>query len=212
MAKKRKADATRLDEADRNLYANFRGAANSLSQLYSQTINQQRLSFHSGERHALEKLYQWILSQREEGSRVTTDDIIAYLQDEVDYGIDDTTPAFPSRLGNHHSQTVSQTSPLDVPVSCSVPTPANVEFDHQEKNSMFSSAPLPSHVYPNLQHYHLTDHNHYNNIHTSGSGNRPSSNVMHDQSQLDRHSSDDYTDMQTDVPGQKTAYRWFKQV
>ncbi|CAK9187838.1 unnamed protein product, partial [Ilex paraguariensis] len=53
MAKKRKSDATRLDEVDRNIYSTFCSAANSLSQLYSQAMHQQRLSFQAGERHAL---------------------------------------------------------------------------------------------------------------------------------------------------------------
>lgn len=53
MAKKRKSDATPLDEVDRGMYTAFCGAANSLSQLYSQAINQQRLSFQTGERHAM---------------------------------------------------------------------------------------------------------------------------------------------------------------
>lgn len=53
MAKKRKSDATRLDEFDRSLYTSFCSAANSLSQLYTQAMNHQRLSFQAGERHAL---------------------------------------------------------------------------------------------------------------------------------------------------------------
>ncbi|MBA0794046.1 hypothetical protein Gohar_018412, partial [Gossypium harknessii] len=80
MTKKRKSDASRLDEVDRTMYTSFCSAANSLSQLYTQAMNHQRLSFQAGERHALEKLYQWILRQQEEGSRATTVDIVAYLQ------------------------------------------------------------------------------------------------------------------------------------
>lgn len=53
MAKKRKSVATRLDEVDRTMYSTFCSAANSLSQLYTQAMNQQKLSFQAGERHAL---------------------------------------------------------------------------------------------------------------------------------------------------------------
>jgi hypothetical protein len=54
MARKRKTEAApRLDEADRTFYSTFCGAANSLSQLYSQAIAQQKQSFHAGELHAL---------------------------------------------------------------------------------------------------------------------------------------------------------------
>lgn len=83
MGKKRKSVATRLDEVDRTMYATFCSAANSLSQLYTQTMNQQKLSFQAGERHGLEKLYHWILRQQEAGSRVTTVDILTYLQVSV---------------------------------------------------------------------------------------------------------------------------------
>lgn len=61
MAKKRKSDATRLDEADRTVYATFCGAANSLSQLYSLAMSQQKLAFQSGERHSLVRI---LLSRR----------------------------------------------------------------------------------------------------------------------------------------------------
>ncbi|KAF9593555.1 hypothetical protein IFM89_024173 [Coptis chinensis] len=85
MTKKRKSVATRLDEVDRTMYSTFCSAANSLSQLYTQALNQQQLVFEAGERHALEKLYEWILRQQEESSRVTTSDIFSYLQNELDY-------------------------------------------------------------------------------------------------------------------------------
>ncbi|CAA3010071.1 Hypothetical predicted protein [Olea europaea subsp. europaea] len=80
MAKKRKSDATRLDEVDRTMYSTFCSAANSLSQLYSQAMHHQRLSFQAGERHALEKLYNWTLRQQEGGARVATWDVLAYIQ------------------------------------------------------------------------------------------------------------------------------------
>ncbi|KAL2334958.1 hypothetical protein Fmac_016171 [Flemingia macrophylla] len=80
MAKKRKSIATSLDEVDRTLYASFCTAANSLSQLYTHAMNHQKLSFNAGERHALEKLYQWIWRQQEGGSRVGTVDVLNYIQ------------------------------------------------------------------------------------------------------------------------------------
>ncbi|CAM8986582.1 hypothetical protein QQ045_007257 [Rhodiola kirilowii] len=210
MAKKRKADASRLDEVDRNLYANFRSAANALSQLYSQTVTQQRLSFESGQRHALEKLEKWISKQREEGSQVTTHDIVAHIKDEIEYGTDD----IPSPLNNNSSQCVSQPTHSDAPVSCNIPPSANVGFDQQVKNSMFPNG--TSHVRQSLQQYHLTDDgSHYNLVHLPDnihSGNRTETDArgqMHIHSEPP-HSSDDCTDMQTDDPCQKSAYRFFK--
>ncbi|XAR48641.1 hypothetical protein NMG60_11031523 [Bertholletia excelsa] len=79
MGKKRKSVATSLDEVDRTMYSTFCSAANLLSQLYTQSMNQQKLTFQAGERHGLEKLYQWILRQ-DRGSRVNIADILSYLQ------------------------------------------------------------------------------------------------------------------------------------
>ncbi|KAH0705400.1 hypothetical protein KY289_010476 [Solanum tuberosum] len=53
MGKKRKSLASSLDEVDRTMYSTFCSAANSLSQLYTQAMNQQKLSFLSGERHGM---------------------------------------------------------------------------------------------------------------------------------------------------------------
>ncbi|RZS03324.1 hypothetical protein BHM03_00033492 [Ensete ventricosum] len=57
MARKRKLEAMGLDEADRTLYSTFCAAANSLSQVYAQAMNQQKISFQAGERHALVSSY-----------------------------------------------------------------------------------------------------------------------------------------------------------
>ncbi|ESW23967.1 hypothetical protein PHAVU_004G091000 [Phaseolus vulgaris] len=80
MAKKRKSITTSLDEVDRTLYASFCTAANSLSQLYTHTMNHQKFSFNAGERQSLEKVYQWIWRQQEGGSRVGTVDVLNYIQ------------------------------------------------------------------------------------------------------------------------------------
>ncbi|KAL6180158.1 hypothetical protein ACLB2K_046825 [Fragaria x ananassa] len=85
MGKKRKSITTSLDEVDRSMYASFCSAANSLSQLYTQGMNNQKFSFQAGERHALDKIYQWIRSTQQGGSRVTTDDVLSYLQNELGY-------------------------------------------------------------------------------------------------------------------------------
>nr|CAD1843057.1 unnamed protein product [Ananas comosus var. bracteatus] len=89
MAKKRKSDAARLEEAGRATHSSFCGAANALSQLYAQAMAHQKIALHAGERHALEKIYQWILDQRDEGSSVAVADIVAYLQTEIDYETED---------------------------------------------------------------------------------------------------------------------------
>ncbi|KAG7983006.1 hypothetical protein I3843_04G082100 [Carya illinoinensis] len=147
MAKKRKSDATRLDEVDRTMYNSFCSAANSLSQLYTHSMNQQRLSFQADERHALDKLYQWVLRQQEEGSRVTTMDIVSYLQNELEHGADE--PPMSPRLPfqNQHAQNAMHPTILGSPVSSGPFRIAKVghgvrsgQSDNQPKNSVFSNA------------------------------------------------------------------------
>jgi len=53
MAKKRKYENAALDEVEKTLYTSFCTAANSISQLYTQAQNQQKIAFHAGERHAV---------------------------------------------------------------------------------------------------------------------------------------------------------------
>lgn len=62
MAKKRKSAATSLDEVDRTMYVSFCSAANSLSQLYTQAMNHQKLSFQAGERQGLVRIITLSLS------------------------------------------------------------------------------------------------------------------------------------------------------
>ncbi|KAH1113827.1 hypothetical protein J1N35_007205 [Gossypium stocksii] len=206
MTKKRKSDATRLDEVDRTMYTSFCSAANSLSQLYTQAMNHQRLSFQAGERHALEKLYQWILRQQEEGSRATTVDIVAYLQNELEYGGDEPpmSPRLP--LQHPHSQAPMQLNNLGAPVLCNPLSSVNVgqgvrPGDNQVKNSVFSNA-LSSPVRRSLQPYHLAVQGGYNsnNVLSSVNGQRNNeSNYCHQQNrEANSPSSNDCMDMHAD--------------
>ncbi|KAF6146381.1 hypothetical protein GIB67_020475 [Kingdonia uniflora] len=146
MAKKRKSVATRLDEVDRTMYSTFCSAANSLSQLYSQAMNQQKLSFQSGERHAMEKIYEWILRQQNEGSRPTTADVLGYLQNELDYSGEE--PSMSPRPPSTHVSSGS----FGPGAIGQIPRPGHP--DHQAKNSVFSNA-LSSPVRRSLQNYHI---------------------------------------------------------
>ncbi|KAK7851643.1 hypothetical protein CFP56_041503, partial [Quercus suber] len=47
-----------------------------------------------------EKLYQWIRRQQEEGSRVTTVDILNYIQNELDYCGEE--PSMSPRVPHYH--------------------------------------------------------------------------------------------------------------
>ncbi|KAL5730333.1 hypothetical protein ACHQM5_003167 [Ranunculus cassubicifolius] len=148
MAKKRKSVATHLDEVDRTMYTTFCTAANSISQLYTQAMNQQNLAFQAGERHALEKLYQCILQQQEEGSRVMTSDIVSYLQNELDCGGEE-PPMIPSQNLFPHQPTMHTAQDTFNSLGATVLRPDNV--DHQPKNMVFANVQAS----PVRQHCHL---------------------------------------------------------
>ncbi|KAJ4967161.1 hypothetical protein NE237_019010 [Protea cynaroides] len=201
MAKKRKSDASRLDEVDRNMYTTFCSAANSLSQLYTQAMNQQKVAFQAGERHSLDKLYQWILRQQEEGSRVTTTDILAYLQNEVDYAGEE--PPMSPRLNfpNQHSQPIMHL--MNSGISSGSFGPATVG-QGPRSNSLSSS------VCRSLQHCNLTPGgNHSNNLMPTGNGARNAeTNFPHHQSRDINSpcSNDSSMDMHAESPGHESSY------
>ncbi|KAK9110548.1 hypothetical protein Sjap_018608 [Stephania japonica] len=215
MAKKRKSDATRLDEFDRTMYSTFCSAANSLSQLYTQAMNQQKLAFQAGERHGLEKLYQWMLRQQEEGSRVAPADILAYLQHELDYGGEEPSMS-PRHQFQQHSQPTMHTMNSSGHVSSGSFGPATIgqghhrpgNPDHQAKNSVFSNA-LSSPVRRSLQHYHLAQGG-YNSSNATPSANGARTSETNFSHQHNRESnslsSNDAMDMHADSPGHDSSY------
>lgn len=162
MAKKRKADNTGLDEVEKTMYNTFCSAANSLSQLYTQAQNQQKLAFQAGERNGLEKLYQRVLRAQESGSRLTVAEIIGYLQNELDYGGDVEVPMLPaSQFQNQsHNQQQNPLPLINTQTSSGVTSQAisgqgtRMGVSDQNKNSVFSNA-LSSPVRRSLQPFHM---------------------------------------------------------
>ncbi|XP_064993520.1 uncharacterized protein LOC103985764 isoform X2 [Musa acuminata AAA Group] len=133
MARKRKSEAMGLDEADRTLYSTFCAAANSLSQVYTQAMNQQKISFQAGERHALNEM-----DYAGEGSLVS--------------------PRSPFQH-QHHQTTIHLTNTGIQPASGLFGQPtvglaSRSGHSDQAKNSVFSNA-LSSPVCRSLQPYHL---------------------------------------------------------
>ncbi|XP_047970687.1 uncharacterized protein LOC125213930 [Salvia hispanica] len=213
MAKKRKSEASRLDEVDRGMYTTFCSAANSLSQLYTHAMHQQRLSFQAGERHSLEKLYNWISRQQEQGVRVMGGDILAYLQNELDYGTEE--PPLSHRQQQAQPQPHPQQQPNNlmqlpqtgVPLSSNAFGPATTgqglragNLD-QSKNYVFSNA-LSSPVRRTLQHYHLSQGGFSSNNATRSNENSNSQN--RDANPLS--SNDTLMDMHSDSPGHDSPY------
>ncbi|KAL0015731.1 hypothetical protein SO802_002800 [Lithocarpus litseifolius] len=299
MAKKRKSAATSLDEVDRTMYASFCSAANSLSQLYTQAMNHQKLSFQAGERQGLgtiskpvvppfvpicqfpyldynlhtpllmynkacchgryhaplvlwspptslagslcweratqpymqlhtplclcfyqceEKLYQWIRRQQEEGSRVTTVDILNYIQNELDYCGEEPSMSPRVPVQHQYSQPVTNFMNSGFPISSgsSCPTTAvqgirSEHCDQQSKNSVFSNA-LSSPVRQSLQHYHITRGGYCPNgglpLGNGARNNEPTiiNNQSRDSSALSLSSNDSAMDMHADSPAHEFIY------
>ncbi|XP_057806957.1 uncharacterized protein LOC131021696 [Salvia miltiorrhiza] len=211
MAKKRKSDASRLDEVDRGMYTTFCTAANSLSQLYTHAMHQQRLSFQAGERHSLEKLYNWILRQQEHGVRVMSGDILAYVQNELDYGTEEPPPSprlpLQQQTQPQPNNNLMQLPQTGLPISSNAFGPATIGQgpragnSDQSKNSVFSNA-LSSPVRRTLQHYHLSQGGFSSNNATRSNEN--STNQNRDTNPLS--SNDTSMDMHSDSPGHDSPY------
>lgn len=185
--------ATSLDEVDRTMYSTFCSAANSLSQLYTQAMNQQKLSFQTGERHGLEKLYQWILRQQEGGSRVNTVDILTYLQTELDYCGEEPSVSPRAPPQNHHSQSTMHSTNSGFLVSSGSSGAPNAaqgfQTEHSEqqpKNYVFSNA-LSSPVRRSLQNYHIAQGFRNNEPNFVQPQNRDSNSLNSNDSSMDMH-------------------------
>eukprot|EP00897_Mesotaenium_endlicherianum_P007679 jgi/Mesen1/693/ME000109S_10906 len=163
MAKKRKSDRQGLDEADRTLYSSFCAAANSVSQLYTQAQQQQRVAFQAGERSALEKLQSWLVKEQTGTSHISTQQLVDFVQRELDYNDSNAAAApnqmphtqllpLPQHLESHQAHGVAQAA-----VTATQP-------DIQGKSSVFAGAltnqrrsmggvgGLP-HSHPDIQHH-----------------------------------------------------------
>ncbi|CAL9124008.1 unnamed protein product [Musa textilis] len=204
MTRKRKTEEVApMDEADRTIYSTFRGAANSLSQLYTQAMHQQTLSFDAGGRHALEKLYRWILRQHEVESRLTVADVVTHIQNEMGYGGDDslTSPMLESQQQTQPASHFTNSSIQPFPgLSGQVSTgcaPRSGDSDHA-KSSAFSNA-LSRSACGSLPHYRLAQGGGY---HANGpsSGDAGASDPHQSQDLHSPSFNDSSMDMNPDSP------------
>lgn len=82
MTKKRKFEVD-LD-AERTLYSSFVSAANSVSQLYTQAVQQQRKSAATASRQTLERVICYVLKESAENGTLTASTLLQYLQQEYE--------------------------------------------------------------------------------------------------------------------------------
>uniref|UniRef100_A0A0A9FPC4 Holocarboxylase synthetase n=1 Tax=Arundo donax TaxID=35708 RepID=A0A0A9FPC4_ARUDO len=149
----------------------FRGAANALSQVYTQAVAHQKASFLAGERRAMDNVYRWLSSQHEQASELLVADVLAYLQNEIAHRIED-TPASP--------QHPSSQPPYNFP-SANVQSNAfsfgNVAAalnswmgEPDQRNASISNA-LPNPLSTNFQSTHLIQSSGYGPIRSLPNGN-----------------------------------------
>ncbi|CAK9208614.1 unnamed protein product [Sphagnum troendelagicum] len=108
MAKKRKSEYSGLDEVEKTLHTSFCTAANSISHLYTQAQHQQRHAFQAGERHAVEKLYFWLLREQQAGSNISVGQILGYLQSEIEGVSGDDTAMSPGPQSHQQQTSIQQ--------------------------------------------------------------------------------------------------------
>ncbi|KAH9536927.1 hypothetical protein CY35_16G024700 [Sphagnum magellanicum] len=138
MPKKRKSEYSGLDEVEKTLHTSFCTAANSISHLYTQAQQQQKQSFHAGERHAVEKLYFWLLREHQAGSNISVGQILGYLQNELEGVSGDDTAMSPGPQSAQQQQQAVAIAAGSVGTSRpgQIETPA-APLD-QSKNSVFT--------------------------------------------------------------------------
>ncbi|KAH7657370.1 hypothetical protein IHE45_17G017700 [Dioscorea alata] len=184
MAKKRKSEANRMEEADRTMYSAFCGAANSLSHLYSLAVNQHKLAFHAGERHAM---------------------------NEIEYGGDEAAAS--PRVQAPHQQPQStmhfanagmQTSGGAFTQAAVGHAPRSFQSD-QAKNLVFSNA-LSSPVRRSLQSYQLAQGGYYQTAALPGANEARNheANSTHHNRGSNSPSSNDTMDMHSDSPAHES--------
>nr|XP_043611246.1 uncharacterized protein LOC122582879 [Erigeron canadensis] len=89
-----------------NIFLDFHNVANHVTKLYHQSINLQPISFNSGKRHSLTRVFDWISSHIKDGRSVTSADVMAYVQNELNESLS-TNPhlqleALDERSGSNH--------------------------------------------------------------------------------------------------------------
>ncbi|KAJ0985583.1 hypothetical protein J5N97_003939 [Dioscorea zingiberensis] len=105
----------------------------------------------------LEKLYQWILRQHEEGLRVSVADIVAHLQNEINCGGEDiTSPKIPSQhqqlqTAPHNTNACTQMASCFIGQEAGSVARTN-NLSHQAKSTIFSKA-LYGPIHRSLQTY-----------------------------------------------------------
>lgn len=82
-SKKRKHENP-LDEVERTLYSSFSTAANRISLLYTQAINQQRKAFALGSKHLAERVVHWLEDEHDGTQPISPAILVAFLRRELE--------------------------------------------------------------------------------------------------------------------------------
>ncbi|KAH8931506.1 hypothetical protein BDL97_19G024900 [Sphagnum fallax] len=144
MVKKRKSEFSGLDEVEKTLHTSFCTAANSISHLYTQAQHQQKHAFQAGERHAVEKLYFWLLREHQAGSNISVGQILGYLQSELEGVSEDDAAMSPGTQPHQRQVSVQHQQQAVAGLAGSVGTSVSGQTEaaplDQSKNSVFTGA------------------------------------------------------------------------
>ncbi|KAH7433519.1 hypothetical protein KP509_07G073100 [Ceratopteris richardii] len=83
--RKRRPEGRGMEDVEISLHTSFCAAANSVSHLYTQAQNQNKIAFQAGQRYALEKLWDWMQKhQQQYGISPSSVDISNYVKMEME--------------------------------------------------------------------------------------------------------------------------------
>lgn len=119
-AKKRKLEVDA--DAERHLYSSFVCAANSISQLYSQAVSQQRKSSAMASRQTLERLAHWLMREYPNDDAIPKSALLQFLHQEYEGYEGCDTAAVPQvfpvlQVPGHHHQAAQIAEDADMQAS-----------------------------------------------------------------------------------------------
>ncbi|KAL6626874.1 hypothetical protein ACP70R_030600 [Stipagrostis hirtigluma subsp. patula] len=162
-AKKRRPE----DEVEEEMHLAFRGAANALSQVYTQAVAHQKASFLAGERRSMEKVHRWLSSQNEEASEVSIDDVLTYLQNEIEHQTEDSASSqdpCPEPTYNFPSTTVQSNTFSFGNIAAAL----NSQMDETDQ---IRNVAIPNPLRTNLHSNHLIQSSGYGPVNSLPNGN-----------------------------------------
>ncbi|KAG8045891.1 hypothetical protein GUJ93_ZPchr0008g14166 [Zizania palustris] len=190
------------EEAEEEMHLAFRGAANALSQVYTQAVAHQKASFLAGERRSMESVHRWISSKHEQGLEVSIADLLTYLQTEIEHraeGIPGSLQHTSPQPACHLPSANFQSNSFSFGNVVAALNSHTGQTDQTRNASMLSALPNPSRQ--NLHSNHLVHGSAYGHINSLADENGSQSNHSpQNQTFMHCNSYEPPMDMSHDAP------------